>query len=132
MRRAIQLVAWTVVATALPFVGSAFGGAGIALGVALVMALWVWQWLWLPRSASTAFAVGRYALARRRYRLAGMLAAAPQRRRAALLSLIGCHVAAGEHPIATRLLAGIRPDAARRCGARGVAEQQGVSRARRW
>jgi tetratricopeptide (TPR) repeat protein len=110
VRRAIQLLVWTVVALALPFVGSAFGGAGIALGVALVLALWIWQWLWLPRSASSAFAIGRFAPARRRYRLAGALAAAPQRRRAALLSRIGCHVAAGEHAVATRLLAAIRPD----------------------
>ena len=107
MRRAIQVLVWAFVAVALPLVGSAFGGAGIALGVALVLALWVWQWLWLPRSASAAFAAGRFTRANRRYRLAGVLAAAPQRRRAALLSRIACHVAAGERERAAQLLAAI-------------------------
>jgi len=110
MRRAILLLAWAIVALALPFVGSAFGGAGIALGIALVLGLWAWQWLWLPRSASQAFAAGRFARAQRRYRLAGVLAAAPQRRRAALLSRIACHVAAGEHAVASQLLARVAAD----------------------
>ncbi|HEY1813630.1 MAG TPA: hypothetical protein VGG74_14865 [Kofleriaceae bacterium] len=111
MRRAVLVVSWAIVATAFVVVGSAFGGAGIALGVMLVLALWAWQWLWLPRTASAAFAAGRYASAARRYRLAGMLAAAPQRRRAALLSRIACHVAASEPAVATRLMANIAPDA---------------------
>jgi predicted Zn-dependent protease len=111
VRRAVLVVSWAIVATAFVFVGSAFGGAGIALGVALVLALWVWQWLWLPRAASSSFAAGRHASAARRYRLAGVLAAAPQRRRAALLSRIACHVAAGEDAIARRLMASIASDA---------------------
>jgi hypothetical protein len=111
VRRAIQLTVWAVVAIGIPFVGSAFGRAGIALGVAAVMALWVWQWLWLPRSAHRAFAAGRFARARRRYRLTGMLAAAPQRRRAALLSQLACHVAANERDAAGRMLAAIDANA---------------------
>ncbi|HEX4453405.1 MAG TPA: hypothetical protein VH143_21180 [Kofleriaceae bacterium] len=111
MRRAIQLVVWAIVVAAALVVGSAFGSAGVALGVAFVLLLWVWQWLWLPRIAHRVFAAGRYTNARRRYRLAGMMSAAPQRRRAALLSQLACHVAAGERAAAARLLATIDGDA---------------------
>jgi hypothetical protein len=111
VRRAIQLTVWTVVIAMILFIGSAFGSAGIALGVAIVLALWLWQWLWLPRTANRVFAAGHYKNARRRYRLAGMLSAAPQRRRAALLSQLACHVAAGERAAAVRLLATIDGDA---------------------
>jgi tetratricopeptide (TPR) repeat protein len=107
VRRAIQLLAWMVIAVALPFFGSAFGGAGIALGVATVMLLWVWQWIMLPRTAHRAFAAGRFTNARRRYRLCGALAVAPQRRRAAVLSRLACHIAAGERDAAAALLATI-------------------------
>ena len=117
VRRAVQVLAWSIAAVAFPFGGSAFGGSGIALGVALVLALWVWHWLWLPRAAHAAFARGRYARACRGYRLVGLLAATSRRGRAVVLSRIGCHVALGEHAIAAALLATVAPadlDAAER------------------
>ncbi|HEY1551770.1 MAG TPA: hypothetical protein VGG28_28275 [Kofleriaceae bacterium] len=107
MRRAIQLTVWVIVVAAILFGSSAFGNPGIALGVALVLALWLWQWLWLPRTANRVFAAGRYTNARRRYWLAAVVSAAPQRRRAALLSQLACRVAAGERAAAERLLATI-------------------------
>ncbi len=110
MRRAIQLAVWAIVVVVILLGGSAFGNAGVALGVVVVLALWLWQWLWLPRTAHRVFAAGYYTNARRRYRLAGMLSAAPARRRAALLSQLACHVAAGERAAATRLLAMIDGD----------------------
>jgi len=111
VRRAIQLTIWTIVVAVILLGGSAFGNAGIALGVAAVLALWLWQWLWLPRTAHRVFAAGHYTNARRRYRLAGIVSAAPQRRRAALLSQLACRVAAGERAEAMRLLAAIDGDA---------------------
>lgn len=87
--------------------GLALGRAGALAGAALAALAVAWLWLWLPRSAHEAFEAGRYAVAARRYRVLGLLAASAARERAALLSRAGCSVAASALAHAERLLAAI-------------------------
>ena len=89
--------------------GGLFGRAGVLAGAGLDVLAVLWLWLWLPRSAHGAFEAGRYARARRRYRLLGLLAPNAIRERAATLSRAGCLVAAGRLDAAERLLAAFDP-----------------------
>jgi predicted Zn-dependent protease len=111
VRFAARILACASVVLLLPFVGFSLVGrpGGLAgAGLAVIVALWLW--LWLPRSAHSAFEVGKYAAAHRRYRLLGMLATSAARERAATLSRAGCLVAASQLVPAERLLAAIDSD----------------------
>jgi len=108
VRYAARILAWIAFAIALPIVlGALLAQIGLVLAVVLDAAAILWVWLWLPRSAHGAFEAGKYARAARRYRTIAAVTRSAERERAARLSRIGCHVAAGEHEAAGRLLAGL-------------------------
>jgi predicted Zn-dependent protease len=111
MRYALRIGGWVGAATLLAVAaGAALGGLGAVIAVGFDVLATLWLWLWLPRSAHGAFELGRYARARRRYRVLGSLAATRNRERSALLSRAGCHLAAGELEAAGRLLAAVPAD----------------------
>ncbi len=106
----MRLAAWLVIAVALPgALAGAAGPLGAVAGTLAVVVAMLWVWLWLPRRAHAAFAAGRFARATRRYRAIALLTRSQLRARAALLSRIGCHVAAGELAMADELLARVDP-----------------------
>lgn len=102
----VRILAWLGASIALPAMsGSLLGNLGLLVGIALVGLAILWVWLWLPRSAHGAFAAGAFGKAARRYRMLGRLTRSSERERAALLSRIGCAIAAGELDIAQRMIA---------------------------
>ncbi len=108
MAFAARLLAWLVVAIALPIVlGAAAGTLGAAVGAGASLVVVVYAWLILPRSAHSAFEAGRYARASRRYCALELIAPSARRQRAARLSRAGCAVASGAHVAAETLLARI-------------------------
>jgi len=112
VRSLVRIVAWLAAAIALPAIGgSLLGNFGLLVGIALVALSILWLWLWLPRSAHGAFATGAFGKAARRYRVLGTLTRSAERERAALLSRIGCAIAAGEVDEAQRLIANVEVSA---------------------
>jgi predicted Zn-dependent protease len=106
MRFVARILACALFVFFLPFVGgNMLGRPGALAGAGLGTLAVFWLWLWLPRSAHDAFEGGKYAAARRRYHLLGMLAVTAFRERSALLSRAGCFVAEGDVGAAERLLA---------------------------
>jgi predicted Zn-dependent protease len=79
----------------------------VLVGVGVVALAILWVWLWLPRSAHGAFAAGAFGKAARRYRMLGRLTRSAERERAALLSRIGCAIAADDLDDAQRLIANV-------------------------
>jgi predicted Zn-dependent protease len=111
VRYLLRSVGWLAGAIALVVTfGAIAGRLGIVFGVGTALVATLWQWLWLPRSAHAAFELGRYASARRRYRVLGALAVRRGRERSAVLSRAGCYIAAGELEHAERLLAQVPAD----------------------
>ena len=103
-----RILAWIAFLAVLPVaLGSLGGQIGMLVALALDLVAVLWCWLWLPRSAHAMFETGRFANAVRRYRLIGALTRSASRERAALLSRIGCHIAAAELDQADRLLAAL-------------------------
>jgi predicted Zn-dependent protease len=103
-----RLLGWIGFVIALPILlGSLLAQIGLVLAVVLDLAAILAVWLWWPRSAHGAFLAGKYRVAARRYRTIAAVTRSTERERAARLSRIGCHVAAGDHDAATRLLAGV-------------------------
>jgi predicted Zn-dependent protease len=110
MRFLARITCIVALLVALPGVGATLlGRAGAIAGVVLSLLWLLYLWLWLPRLAHAAFEMGTFVVASRRYRWLARLAPTATRERAALLSLIGCSVAAGELADAERLLAAIDP-----------------------
>ena len=105
VRFVVRFVACATAIVAMPVAGAGLHRAGLAIGGALAVLATLWLWLWLPRTAHAAFEAGRFAVARRRYRLIGLTALSTARERAALLSRAGCAVADGKLAIAEQLLA---------------------------
>jgi hypothetical protein len=105
MRFIARTLGWIVGAVTVPVVlGAIAGRLGAVIGAAIGIVATLWLWLWLPRSAHAAFENGRFVRAARGYRMLGALAGTAGRERSALLSRIGCHVAAGDGAEAERLL----------------------------
>ena len=103
-----RLLVWIAFVIALPILLiSLLAQIGLVLALVLDLAALLWVWLWLPRSAHGAFVVGKHRAAARRYRLIAAVTRSTERERAARLSRIACHVAAGEHDVATGLIAAI-------------------------
>jgi predicted Zn-dependent protease len=103
-----RLLGWIGFVIALPILlGSLLAQIGLVLAVVLDLCAVLAVWLWLPRSAHNAFLAGNQRSAARRYRWIAAVTRSAERERAARLSRIGCHVAAGDHEAATRLLAGL-------------------------
>jgi predicted Zn-dependent protease len=112
VRHALRIVAWVVALVALPIaLAAVLGQIGLVLAVVLDGVAVVGAWLWLSRSAHGMFEAGRFRNAARRYRLLAAVTRSADRERAALLSRVGCHVAAGELELADRLLAAVDPKA---------------------
>ena len=110
VRYAVRIVGWVVGIIALPAIlASLLGNFGLVFGVSVDLIAVMWVWLWLPRSAHAVFAAGRFANAARRYRILGMLTRSADRERAALLSRIGCAIAAKQLDRADQLLAAVEP-----------------------
>lgn len=108
VRFVVRIVCILAVLLALPVVGAMLFARGGGLGgSALALVLLLWIWLWLPRVAHSAFEVGKYAVAGRRYRWLEWIATSSVRERAARLSRAGCAVAAGDIASADKLLAAI-------------------------
>lgn len=106
-----RLAGWVLGIVLIPgILGSLAGAIGLVAGVAVVAIAMLWVWLWLPRTAHGAFERGNFARARRRYAIVQTLTRSPDRARAALLSRIGCAIAARDLERADRLLAGIAGD----------------------
>jgi predicted Zn-dependent protease len=106
--RFVRILAWLVALVAVAaMAGSLLGNLGFLVGTAADVLAILWVWLWLPRSAHGAFAAGKFSNAARRYRILGTLTRAPERQRAALLSRIGCAIAAGELEVADALIASV-------------------------
>jgi hypothetical protein len=108
VRFAGRIVAWlalVVLDVAVFAVG--MGRIGVAVGLTFAVLSTLWMWFWLPRSAHRAFEAGLHDRASRRYRYVGALAFTASRERAALLSRIGCRVAAGRIELAEQLLASV-------------------------
>jgi predicted Zn-dependent protease len=103
-----RVLAWIAFVILLPILlGSVLAQIGLVLGVVLDAAAVLWVWLWLPRSAHGAFLAGSHRRAVRRYRTIAAVTRSTERERAARLSRLGCHVAAGELAAADRVLAGL-------------------------
>jgi predicted Zn-dependent protease len=108
VRYVARILGWLVAIIVLPIVlASILGNFGLLVGIAADLLAILWVWLWLPRSAHGAFAGGHFANATRRYRILGAVTRSAERERAALLSRIGCAIAAGELDRADRLLGAI-------------------------
>ena len=108
MRFLVRILCVAIALLALPFIGAtlvARSGALAGAGLSLIGLLWIW--LWLPRVAHSAFEVGKYAVAGRRYRWLEWVAPSASRERAARLSRAGCAVAGGDVATADKLLAAI-------------------------
>ncbi|MDB4958203.1 MAG: hypothetical protein JWO36_5772 [Myxococcales bacterium] len=84
--------------------GILLGRLGALLGAGLAILATVWLLLWLPRTAHAAFEAGHWKRARRWYRVLQAIAGSATRERSALLSRIGCHVAANQLDQADQLL----------------------------
>jgi predicted Zn-dependent protease len=111
VRFLVRTVAWTAAMIAAPLgLGAAFGQIGGLSGACAAVIATVWMWYVLPRAAHAAFEAGAHAAAARRFRLLGALAMTARRERAAMLSRIGCHVAANDLPEAERLLGAVAAD----------------------
>ena len=107
-----RLLGWIGFVIAVPILlGSLLAQIGLVLAVVLDLAAILAVWLWLPRSAHAAFLAGKHRVAARRYRWIAAVTRSIERERAARLSRIGCHVAAGDHDAATRLVAGVDAEA---------------------
>lgn len=103
-----RVLGWVAFVIALPILlGSVLAQIGLVLAFVLDLAAILWVWLWLPRTAHGAFLAGKHRAAARRYRTIAAVTRSAERERAARLSRIGCHVAAGDHDAATRLLGGV-------------------------
>jgi predicted Zn-dependent protease len=112
VRHALRIVAWVVGLVALPVVlAAALAQIGLVFALALDVVAVLWAWLWLARSAHGMFETGRFRNAARRYRILAAVTRSAERERAALLSRVGCHVAAGELEVADRLLATVDANA---------------------
>jgi predicted Zn-dependent protease len=108
VRFVARILACAVVVLLLPLLGgNLIGRAGALAGVGLSVLAILWLWLWLPRSAHSAFEVGKFKAAHRRYRMLGLLATTAARERAAMLSRAGCLVAESRLALAERLLAAL-------------------------
>jgi predicted Zn-dependent protease len=106
----VRLVAWLLFAVTLPLaLGGVAGALGALAGALAIGVAMLWVWLWLPRRAHAAFDRGQLGKAARRYRTIAWLTRSRERARAALLSQIGCHVAAAELEAAERLATRVDP-----------------------
>ena len=105
VRYVARTLGWLIALIVLAVVlASVLGNFGLLVGIVVDGLAMLWTWLWLPRSAHGAFAAGRFANAARRYRILGAVTRSAERERAALLSRIGCAIAAAELDHADRLL----------------------------
>ncbi|MFT3692957.1 MAG: hypothetical protein QM831_07440 [Kofleriaceae bacterium] len=108
MRSLVRLAGWLIGILLIPGVLASLAGAiGLVTGISLVMLAMLWVWLWLPRTAHSSFEAGNFKRARRRYGIVQLLTRSTDRARAALLSRIGCAIAARDLDGADRLLAGV-------------------------
>jgi predicted Zn-dependent protease len=104
-----RTLAWIAFLVVFPVaIGSLAGRIGLLVAVVLDLVAVLGLWLWLPRSAHAMFETGHFGNAVRRYRMIGALTRSLSRERAALLSRIGCHIAAGELDHAESLLASLQ------------------------
>jgi len=100
-----RAVGWSAGCVVAPILlGAMFGPRWIGVGAAISGLATLWLLLWLPRSAHTAFQVGKLSRAARRYRVIAMLAFTSARERAAILSRAGCEIAAGQRERAEETL----------------------------
>ncbi|HEY4241056.1 MAG TPA: hypothetical protein VGM88_14635 [Kofleriaceae bacterium] len=110
VRHVLRLAGWCTLCVAAPVVArTVMARNGVSTGIAIAVAATGALVVWLPRAAHGAFEAGRFARARRRYRLLAAAAFSPSRERAARLSLTGCDVSLGRIAGAAAQLAAFGP-----------------------